>query len=61
MEIDHPDNPPPVPYVACEGRWVPLSSVDFIDIEEAFDGRDLVTFKHKGKILKSFVISKHGN
>jgi len=38
---------------------IPIESVEDIDIEEDFDGKDLATFLYKGKQYKSYIINKH--
>lgn len=48
-------------YVIVEGELLSLNNnpdIEFLNIEEDITGRDLVTFKYKGKTKKSFVITK---
>ena len=42
-------------YVTCNGQELNVKNVKFIDIEEDFNGRDLMTFEHEGEIHKSYV------
>ena len=44
-------------YVACSGQEVNVDDVEFIDIEEDFNGRDLMTFAYDGEVRKSYVRS----
>lgn len=44
-------------YVTCSGQEVNVKDVKFIDIEEDFNGRDLMTFEYKGEVHKSYVRS----
>lgn len=44
-------------YVTCSGQEVNVKDVEFIDIEEDFNGRDLMTFEYKGEVGKSYVRS----
>lgn len=45
-------------HVSYNGEWIPLSEVEFVNIEEDFSGRDLVTFRKDGVEHQSFVILK---
>ena len=47
-----------IPYVMLDGEEIRLDNVEFLNIEEGTDGRDLVTFKHEGETHQSYVI--HG-
>jgi len=47
-----------VSYVAVQGEWIPLDSVEFLDISEDFQGYDLITFNYQGKEYSSRVIQK---
>ena len=44
-------------YVTCSGQEVNVDDVEFIDIEEDFNGRDLMTFAYEGEVRKSYVRS----
>jgi hypothetical protein len=35
------------------GDWIPLSSVEFLNVEEDIMGADVITFKYEGQTLKS--------
>ena len=48
-----------VSYVAVQGEWIPLDSVEFLDISEDFQGYDLITFNYQGKEYSSRVIQKY--
>jgi hypothetical protein len=41
-----------------QGNWIPLDTVEFLNIEENIHGEDVVTFNHKGKTYQSKVIIK---
>jgi len=45
-------------HINYNGELIPLSSVEFVNIEEDFSGLDLVTFRKDGKEYQSFVILK---
>jgi hypothetical protein len=45
-------------HISYNGEWIPLSEVEFVNIEEDFSGRDLITFRRDGKEHQSFVILK---
>ena len=45
------------PYVIVDGEYVHMDDVEFLNIEEDISGRDLVTFKYKGKEYQSYVCS----
>ena len=47
-----------VSHISYNGEWIPLSEVEFVNIEEDFSGRDLITFCKDGKECQSFVILK---
>lgn len=42
-------------YVTCNGQEVNVDNVEFIDIEEDLNGRDLMTFGYQGEVHKSYV------
>lgn len=42
-------------YVTCNGQEVNVKDVEFIDIEEDLNGRDLMTFAYNGEVRKSYV------
>jgi len=44
-----------VSHISYKGEWMPLSKVEFVNIEEDFSGRDLVTFRKDGREHQSFV------
>ena len=39
-------------------NWIPLDTVESLNIEEDIHGHDVVTFKHKDKTYQSKVIVK---
>ena len=45
-------------HISYNGEWIPLSEVEFVNIEEDFSGRDLITFRKDGKEYQSFVVLK---
>jgi hypothetical protein len=46
-------------YICYNKEWIPLSQVEFVNVEENFfSGRDLVTFIKDGKEHTSFVVNK---
>lgn len=44
-------------YVTCSGQEINVKDVEFIDIEEDLNGRDLMTFAYLGEVRKSYVRS----
>ncbi len=44
-----------VSHVNVRGEWIPLDSVEFLDISEDFQGYDLVTFIYEGEERQSRV------
>jgi hypothetical protein len=48
-------------WVKAGDEWIDLNkkSVQFQDVAEGFDGRDIITFEYKGKQYESFVIISH--
>ena len=44
-------------YVTCNGQEMNVNEVEFIDIEEDLNGRDLMTFAYLGEVRKSYVRS----
>jgi hypothetical protein len=42
-------------HVNVKGEWIPLDSVEFIDISEDMQGYDLVTFNYEGEQRQSRV------
>jgi hypothetical protein len=44
-----------VSHVNIKGEWIPLESVQFVDISEDLQGYDLVTFIYKGEERQSRV------
>jgi len=49
---------PHIPYVTLNGEEIRLDNVEFLNIEEDINGRDLVTFKHDGETHQSYVVNK---
>lgn len=48
-----------IAYVILDGEEIRLDNVTFLNIEEdAFTGRDLITFEHEGKKHQSFAITR---
>lgn len=45
-------------HIKYNGELIPLSEVEFVNIEEDCSGLDLVTFHKDGKEHQSFVILK---
>lgn len=41
------------PHVCVKGEWYPADWMQFLDIEEDFQGFDVMTFKWKGKEYRS--------
>ena len=39
-----------------DGEWIPLSDVEAFDIEEDVYGRDIVTFRYEGRVLRSLIV-----
>jgi len=46
------------PYVIVEGELIPQEQTEFVNIEEDFNGRDVVTFNYHGVQYKSWVVVK---
>ena len=42
--------------VLVDGEWIPLSDVEAFDIEEDVYGRDIVTFRYDGRVLRSLIV-----
>lgn len=53
------DQPIQVPFVFANDEWIPLKSVEFLNVEEGIFGEDIVTFLLNNKIYKSKVILKY--
>jgi len=49
----------PKAHVMFDGEWIPLDSVTFENVEEDMQGRDLITFTHKGVTKQSYVTMRH--
>ena len=49
---------PYIPYVTLDGEEVRLDNVEFLNIEEDINGRDLVTFNYEGERHQAYVIHK---
>ena len=45
--------------VIVNGEKIPVDNVEFLNIEEAFDGRDLMTFMYNGEERQSYVVKKY--
>lgn len=45
-------------YVIVRGELIPQEQTEFVNIEEDFTGRDVVTFIYNGEQHQSFVIVK---
>lgn len=48
-----------VAYFTVNGEEIPVESVEILDIEEDFSGRDLYTFLYEGKEVQSFAKHKY--
>ena len=46
------------PYVSVEGELIPQEQTEFVNIEEDFNGRDVVTFNYHGVQYKSWIVVK---
>jgi len=46
-------------FVCIKGEWIALDECEFIDIQEDFLGRDLVTFEYKGEEYTSYVTQRY--
>lgn len=44
-------------FVIVNGNKIPTNKVKFLNIEEDFMGRDLMTFEFQGKVYSSLVYS----
>jgi len=44
-----------VSHVNVEGEWIPLDSVEFLDISEDIQGFDIITFMYEGEQRQSRV------
>jgi hypothetical protein len=44
--------------VNVKGEWIPLDSVEFVDISEDMQGYDLVTFIYEGEQRQSRVVTR---
>jgi hypothetical protein len=58
MGEHHYNDYAPKGYVFVNGNYVPIDTVEVLDISEDFLGRDLVKFKYQGKELESYVVVK---
>ena len=45
-------------YVIINGEKVSTDDVEVLDISEDFSGRDLLTYKYKGKTYESYIICR---
>lgn len=48
--------------VIADGEYLSLNNdpdVEFVDVEEDFSGKDLITFRYKGQTRKSFAIKRN--
>ena len=43
-------------FVIVKGERISVKKVKFIDIEEDFSGRDLMTFEYKGEVYQSYIV-----
>jgi hypothetical protein len=43
--------------VIVDGEYIPVKDVEFINIEEDINGRDLMTFIYKNQERKSYVVN----
>jgi hypothetical protein len=43
------------PHVNVKGEWIPMDSVEFVDISEDLQGYDIVTFIYEGEERQSRV------
>lgn len=59
MEEDICYYPEEVSCVIVDGELVPLHNVEFLNIEEDWSGRDLVTFIYNNKRRQSNVVKKY--
>lgn len=48
----------PTSHISYNEKWIPLSEVEYVDIEEDWSGQDLITFRKDGVEYQSFVILK---
>ncbi len=46
-----------ISHVSVKGEWIPLDSVEFVDISEDLQGYDIVTFVYEGEQRQSRVIT----
>lgn len=51
--------PEEISCVIVNGETIPVDNVEFLNIEEAFDGRDLMTFMYNGEKRQSYVVKKY--
>ena len=58
MKKDFTEDFEPVAHVAVKGEWIPLDSVEFLDISEDLQGYDIVTFMYEGEERQSRVTRK---
>jgi hypothetical protein len=45
-------------FVMVNSNWIPMDEVEFVNIEEDIQGRDLVTFEFDGQVHQSYVFSR---
>ncbi len=45
--------------VLVEGDWIPVNTVEVLNIEEDLYGRDLITFNYKEQEYKSLIITRN--
>jgi len=43
-------------YVIVRGEYIPVDEVEFENIEEDFQGRDVMTFVYKGEKMESYIV-----
>ncbi len=46
------------PHVNVKGEWIPMDSVEFVDISEDMQGYDIVTFIYEGEERQSRVTNR---
>lgn len=51
--------PEEVSCVIVDGNKIPVDEVEFLNIEESFDGRDLMTFLYKGERRQSYITKQY--
>ena len=49
---------PQIPYIILDGEEIRLTEVEFLNVEEGIDGRDLITFMYEGETHQSYVVHR---